>query len=369
MKFIFATTQPNKVLPTILSRCQRLDFRRIPSMEMVEQLEKICKKEDVKLGKEVLFAIAKSSDGSLRDAESVLDQLLAFSRQDLSLKEVVSLLGLVEQEALFEITDCLISKDPLGALRLLNNVIDSGKDTGLFLNNLIEHFRNLMVAKITNADAKLIDMPPEICERLLKQAGAFKLEEIFSAFNTLVSSQEMSKRMDSFRIPLEISLVKLAHDGKGSFPQHAHAAHPAEEKPAAVKEHKKEDAADPEVEVVGSGGSITMEEIENSWDNVIVNLGKIKMAVATYMNEARPLKIVNNVLTVSLPKNCSFHKNSLERKENKEIIEKALSELLHNKLRVIFLLSQEEAAKEDAETTPFLKSALEAFKGRIIRQE
>jgi DNA polymerase-3 subunit gamma/tau len=101
VKFIFATTAPHKVIPTILSRCQRFDFRRIPALEISAQLERIASSEKVAVEEEVLFAIAKSSDGSLRDAESVLDQLISFSKEKISLKDVVSVLGLVEQESLF----------------------------------------------------------------------------------------------------------------------------------------------------------------------------------------------------------------------------------------------------------------------------
>ena len=116
VKFIFATTQPHKVLATILSRCQRFDFRRITVMEMITQLERIVTQEKIGVDKEVLLAIAKASDGSLRDAESLLDQLISFSKDKISLKDVISILGIVEQEALFEITDKIIQKDALAAL-------------------------------------------------------------------------------------------------------------------------------------------------------------------------------------------------------------------------------------------------------------
>jgi DNA polymerase-3 subunit gamma/tau len=98
VKFIFATTHPHKIMPTILSRCQRLDFRRISVVEIIAQLERIVKAEKISVDKEVLFAIAKASDGSLRDAESILDQLVSFSKDQISLKDVGSVLGLVDQE-------------------------------------------------------------------------------------------------------------------------------------------------------------------------------------------------------------------------------------------------------------------------------
>lgn len=373
VKFIFATTQPHKVIPTILSRCQRFDFRRITVMEIVGQLEHIVATENIDVDKEVLFAIAKSSDGSLRDAESVLDQLVSFSKEKISLKDVISVFGLIEQEALFEITDKIIGKDAKGALALLDSLIDEGKDINVFLSNLIEHFRNLMVARITGGDAKLIDLPGDVCMRLLEQSQAFTLEDIFSVFNILANTQEMAKRLESLRIPLEISLVRLAHDKKDSAPFVRPQKHSEEIKHVSIKEkipeettkgqESKIEAMDPPAQ------SIFLDSIKDNWQNIISNLGRIKMSVATYLSEGQPIKLQGNVLTVSFPKNYSLYRESLEKKENKVIIEKSVSELFNVNLKVNFILSAEDRQKEDNENNPFIKSALKMFEGRVIREE
>jgi len=162
VKFIFATTQVNKVPATILSRCQHLDFRRIPVLDIINQLNKIVAKERIKLDDEVLFSIARASDGSLRDAESLLDQLISFTKEKISISDVSSLLGVVEQDILFEVTDKIIKKDAQSALDSLSVMLRQGKDSNIILNNIIEHFRNLIVAKISQADSQLIDLPSEI---------------------------------------------------------------------------------------------------------------------------------------------------------------------------------------------------------------
>jgi len=360
VKFIFATTHPHKVIPTILSRCHRFDFRRIPVMEIIAQLEKIVKEENIAIDKEVLFAIAKSSDGSLRDAESILDQLVSFAKEKVTLKDVISVLGVVEQDALFEITDKIIQKDALAALELFNKIIDEGKDTGVFLSYLIEHFRNLMVAKISRADSRLIDLPQDICERLLKQADAFTLDEIFSAFNVMVNTQETAKRMDSVRIPLEISLVKLAQEKKDSGLK------------APVKEARNDppQTDDPPANNESAAISVTLDEIRNNWQNLIERLKFVKISVATYLNEGNPEKLAGSALTISFAKDSSLHKESLERKENKAIIEKAIAELLNCQLRINFILSKEDAKKQEEqdENNPMIKSVLDAFGGKIVRK-
>jgi len=359
VKFIFATTQPQKVIPTILSRCQRFDFRRIPNMEIIAQLEKIVAQEKIDVDKEVLLAIAKSSDGSLRDAESVLDQLVSFSKNRISLKDVISVLGLIEQDLLFELTEKIIQKDAKAALGILNSAIDEGKDINLFLNSLIEHFRNLMVTKIARADSKLIDLPQEVCEKLLQQSVSFSLEEIFAAFNLLVNTQEISKRLDSLRIPLEISLVKLAQDKRAS-PLSKH----TQDNPKV-----KEEVSDPPPSLTHNE-NIPLDSIKTSWPQIISNLEKAKISAATYLQEGELIKFEKNILTIGFPKNYSLHKEALASQENRAFIEKAIADLLNIRIRLNFILSDEAAKiKENNNHSPFLQSALDMFKGRVIKED
>ena len=358
--FIFATTHPDKIPSTVLSRCQRLDFRRISATEIAAQLEKIARAEKISVDKEVLFAIARTSDGALRDAESILDQLVSFSKEKISLKDVISILGLVEQEALFEITDKIIQKDPRRALSLLNRIIDDGKDINVFLNNLIEHFRNLMIARVTKGDAKLIDLPQDICERLLKQSHSLSLEEIFTAFNILANTQEMSKRLDSLRIPLEVSIVRLSYDKKNQ-------PLPIKEKEP-VKEPAVNAAKEPEAPPERIA-QITLDSVKAAWQSILESLSRVKISVATYLSEGEPFKINGNLLTVVFPKSHSLHKESLERRENREIIEKNLAEALNVPLRVSFVLSSEAKPKEDDSGNTFIRSVMDVFGGRIVKED
>ncbi len=352
VKFIFATTHPDKIPSTVLSRCQRLDFRRISVIEMIAQLENIVKAEKIGVDKEVLFAISRASDGSLRDAESILDQLVSFAGGKVSLKDVISVLGLVEQEALFEITDKIIEKDPKGALSLFNSLAEEGKDIGVFLNNLVEHFRNLMIAKVTKGDAKLIDLPQDICDRLLKQSQSLSLDDIFNAFNILANTLEMARRLDSLRITLEVNLIRLANKKSPLNSEIKHSSlkdAPLKEKPAPViKELRREE---PKIEEIKSEPaeeliSINLDNIKSVWQNIIDALSRVKMSVSTYLSAGEPSHLKGNMLTVSFPKSHSLHKEALEGRENKEIIENSLFEALNTRLRVSFILSAEAKPKD-----------------------
>jgi DNA polymerase-3 subunit gamma/tau len=387
VKFVFATTHPHEIIPTVLSRCQRLDFRRIPVVEIIAQLERIAREEQIKADKEVLVAIAQASDGALRDAESLLDQLASFSKGVISLKDVISVLGVIEQETLFEITEKIIQKDTPGALALFNKVIEEGKDTKMFLRNLTGHFRNLMVAKVTKADFKLIDLPQEVCNKLLTQSQHFSIEEILAIFNILVNTQEMTKRLESARIPLEICLVKLTHSKKSSGEQPAFlTGRPQgvpdvsgkapsvpvknkDEKPQAPQrgakreEQRKEESMQQDEPM----NSISVEQVHDAWPEIIESLGKVKMSVATYLNEGNPLRIEHNVLTIAFPQSHSLHKESLEGKENRALVEKTFSELLNVRLRVSFILSKETVVTTVSDMdSEILKSAMNAFGARVI---
>lgn len=369
VKFIFATTHPDKIPSTVLSRCQRMDFRRISVMEIISQLEKIVKLEKIDVDKEVLFAIAKTSDGALRDAESILDQLVSFSKNRVSLKDVISVFGLVEQDVLFEITDKIIEKDPKAVLDLFNRLVDDGKDISVFLNNLIEHFRNLMIAKVTKADAKLIDLPQDICDRLLKQGQGLSLEDIFGAFTILANTQEMARRLDSLRIPLEVNLIRLSNDKK-SFPAvdikvpSAKINSVKEEIP--LKEIPREERGP---ESSGSVENISLDNIKDVWQNIIDGLSQVKMSVASYLSEGEPFAIQGNLLTISFPKSHSLHKESLEKRENKEIVEKSLFEKLNAPLKVHFVFSSQLKPKADDSNSQIIKTAMNTFHGRLIKED
>jgi len=217
-------------------------------------------------------------------------------------------------------------------------------------------------------------LPEDICRGLSEQAQAFSLEEIFSSFNLLVSAQEMAKRLNSLRIPLEISVIRLAQNkiktdnplparppklNKESSKEKA-----AEERPV-TEDDIKEDSRESDTEEAASG--LSLDDIKGRWQDIIGNLSKIKMSVATYLNEGNLVSLEANTLTVAFPKNYSLHKESLEGKENKLIVEKAVAEALKANLRLSFVLSAEEAPKDRGESSPLLRSILDTFNARTIR--
>src|SRR5438309_6450467 len=145
VKFMFATTDPEKVLPTILSRCQRFDLRRIPAALISKHLADIAKKEKVKIDAAALHAIARGSEGAMRDAESTLDQLISFCGEKIEEPDVLSMFGLAAQSQLLEMARAVLAGEVDTALRQLNDLSKGGKDLGRLLSDLLNHFRNLLI--------------------------------------------------------------------------------------------------------------------------------------------------------------------------------------------------------------------------------
>ena len=428
VKFIFATTQPKKILSTIISRCHFLEFKRISNLKIIEQLKQIAASENLKVEEAVFLALAKASDGSLRDAESMLDELVSFAQGDIGLKDVHSILGVVEQEYLLELLNKVIKKDTAGLLEFLDELIEQGKDLNQLLVNLIEHYRNLMIAKaaVSNQE-KLLDLPRELCQVIAKQAKEISFENIFLGFDALLGAQEAARYMDSLRIPLEIALVKLSSQGKDygalkgassapekrdiplnpprdkqNITQNPHLGAPADLTPPRLP------ATSPRGEPLSRGRFLTaavkpkeascrgerpfapvpiqpepnrqddieldLERVKGLWPQFVERLTKVKVSAAHYLEEGSPFKTSGSILTIGFPQRAGFHKESLEGKENHLLLEKIWKELLKRDIKIHFAVTKEEkkadpaAPGENEPDDPFLKSALNTFNGRIVRK-
>lgn len=384
-KFIFATTQAHKVLPTILSRCQRFDFRKVPIQKIAQKLSQILKLERVKVDENVLVAIAKAADGSLRDAESILDQLISYSADKMSIKSLSSILGLIEHDVLFEFSKKIIEADTPALLKLLDSLVSSGKDLSQLLDSLIEYFRNLMIARIsdTKRSADLSDLPQEFADAIYKQSRLLSLEKILSTLELLISVKDLGKRINSLRIPLEIAFVRLTQSNNGAtvkkserdeYPDKRPLATEAIIKtiPAAIKnergsigipEGKEREKTDEKV--AEGAGAIDLTMVTSSWASFLNIIGKTKMSVATYLADAKAENCESNIIMMSLPKNSDFQKEFLEHKDNLALIEQTFSQLLGARMRVNFLISQREAESR-LEEDNFVQGVLDKFKGRVV---
>ena len=208
--FIFATTEVHKIPATILSRCQRFDFKRIPFRDIQAHLKKIVSKEGIAFEDEALYLLAREADGSLRDSQSLLEQALAFAGGELKASHVAESLGLMDRSILFEISEAIVGKDPLACLNIVEKVYEFGYDLKRATSDLLEHLRDLTVLKVTG-ESSLLDLPDCETERLAEissRAGAERLQMIFSIIS---KGYEDVSRSAHPRYSLEMALLKAAY--------------------------------------------------------------------------------------------------------------------------------------------------------------
>ncbi len=208
--FILATTQPHKIPLTILSRCQRFDFKRIPAKEIFQRLKEIVSQEGVEVSDKGLLLIARESRGSLRDAQSLLDQTISFAGKEITDEDVKEILGVIDSAIFFEITSAIAGGDTGKCLDIVDNIYTFGYDIRRFCRELLEHLRNLMVVKIGGDPDQLTDLQGKEIEDLVAQSEAFSLEQIQLLFNVLLKSEEEISRSTFPKVIMEVALVKMA---------------------------------------------------------------------------------------------------------------------------------------------------------------
>ncbi len=208
VKFLFATTDPEKVLPTILSRCQRFDLRRIPSALIVAQLSRIAAAEGVEAEPAALDAIARGADGGMRDAQSTLDQLISFCGKRLVEADVLSMFGLAGRAQLRAIATAILNADKAAVLREFDGLARGGKDLGRLLGDLLSHFRNLLLWVVSKGDRSLIEASEADIESIAAQAADIDADAITRILDVLSAAEGRLRDAASKRIFLEVALLK-----------------------------------------------------------------------------------------------------------------------------------------------------------------
>lgn len=211
--FIFATTEPHKVLPTILSRVQRFDFKRISVDEIVSRLEVICAKEGITIDKESLHTIARKADGALRDALGLMDQAIAFCGMNIEYANLTEALNVVGNDQLFEFTQSISDRDSNSGLLLVDRLLKEGVDIQEFLVSLTVHIRNLYVAKQSQR-MHMVEATDETKQRYINTAKHFSESDLMRMLHLVSEAQMKIKDVQQPRVHFEIVTLKLIHMGR-----------------------------------------------------------------------------------------------------------------------------------------------------------
>lgn len=208
--FILATTDPQKVPATILSRCQRFDFHRITTEEIAQTLSQYMQSENISVEKDALHYVARLGDGSMRDALSILDQCIAFySDETLTLDKVLDVVGAVDNSILYSMTDAILQKNTIEIMNLIEQIMIQGRDISQFVTEMIVHFRNMLICNSIENAHTLLDVSSEEYQQLQLQSKNISQQECMYLIKTFSALQNDLKYASNERILLEVALLKL----------------------------------------------------------------------------------------------------------------------------------------------------------------
>jgi DNA polymerase III subunit gamma/tau len=381
--FIFATTELHKVPATILSRCQRYDFRRISVEEIIGRLKFIAQKEAITIDDDSLLIIAKKGDGSMRDAQSIFDQVISFCGTTIESKQVADALNIVDQELFFKVSDAIKAKDTKAALELVEEVIHSGYDTKEFVSGVAEHFRNMLIAKTTGSTL-LIEESEIHRKRYGVDVESFSLHDLLRMIKTVTDTENTIRYSVQPRFKLEVMMIQLTKmdasikiddllsqidDLKKKVPANNSPVINSKyseivfqqpyKVPPSVEEAKprytfaqpvsaKTRSAEMSREENGNFSSISTADIsfsavQQGWEKAVDEMRKKKISVGTILGETTPLEIINGTLRIGC--DDEFHRSTLVR--NKEILTETINTVLSSKLRIEPILQSDKAANID----------------------
>jgi DNA polymerase-3 subunit gamma/tau len=391
-KFIFATTEPHKIPITILSRCQRFDFRKIPLQRITMRLCEICEAEQLKISEQSLTLIARHAEGSMRDALSTLDQVIAFSGEQVNDEDVLALLGMVDRRLLLDTLDAILQRDSQRLLDIARRVDQLGHALRQFTLELIELFRGLVICKVVDHPEELLDLTDDERKELQKLAAGSILEDLQRIVTLLMKAQTELAHSPFPLLTLEMALVKVATLAPtqeiGRLIQHleslekrlaASRSLPVDSSLQPGKPPNGEPAPKkPEAPVVASTDN-------KDWQGLVEQVKQSRPMLGSVLEYGRPVRFEPPLLEIGYPKGSGILVQIQDPETCREL--ETLAEAYFQQkvsLKILTLLDEEQAAppslaetrkaretdrarrlREDAMQHPALKSVLEIFEGEI----
>ncbi len=213
--FILATTEKYKILPTILSRCQTYDFNRISVPDIMRNLADIASKEQISIDESSLHVVAVKGDGSMRDALTLFDQVVAFCGKDVKYEDVIRNLNVLDYEYYFRITDCALNGDYISMLLMFDEILSKGFNSLYFIGGLAGHLRDLLICKHASRAEALLDIPASMRDKYIEQAARCSASFIFNSLNTISASEASFRTSGNQRLHIEFTLMKLSSAAAG----------------------------------------------------------------------------------------------------------------------------------------------------------
>jgi DNA polymerase-3 subunit gamma/tau len=379
--FILATTDPQRLPITILSRCQRFDFKRISIKDLTERLRTIVTAQGVLADDKSLDLIARVSDGAARDALSILDQAISMGDGSVNYDNLVEMLGLVTNEYLFDITSAIIEKNVEKAMVVIEKVVFAGKDMYLFIKDLIEHYRNLLMLKVTSNPQEVLDMSLENIKLLDEQSKRIRVEEIMRDIRILQEAEGNAKLSKQARLYLELAAIKMCKieydtsneviltrinkleeaikngsitvvQGNKTEPVQknnnlrnnvANSGNNIEKKPKTQEKNSS-------LENSNSLGKSKTSDVQRAWKDILETFkSRRAMIIFASIVTGKVVDCTDGIVTIKYDAQYSFNKQRLEKPENIKVINEVFSEVMRENLKVRFIVDGENEERKSTE--------------------
>jgi len=363
--FIFCTTDLQKVIPTVRSRCQTFSFARPRFEDLVKVLRWVADGEGLQVPEAALSQVARAAKGSFRDAVSLLDQLAAATGGELTVQAVLQLLGAVDEEALFQLCDLVIDHDTAGALTFVEQLSEQGQDVGRLVNDLLQHLRHLLLVHHLGAVPETLPVTDETREKLLAQANQLPEATVLRLCDLLAVAVDDMRQGGDPRLPLELALVKVTRPGaelsheslayrlellerRGSGSEAAAPARQAPEPAPASTPEPEAEAAPPQ-----APPSLELGQLQEAWQrSVLPAVAERSIPASSVLGEAHPVKLEGETLTLEFPAEAEFHRRLAEDPKNATVLREALYDVTGRKLALVFALGEKREHEETAESAP-----------------
>ena len=360
--FVLATTEPHKLPATILSRCQRFDFRRIPVESIVKRIEYIAKNSEVSIEAEGLKLIARMSDGALRDAISILDQCISLGNKHLTYEDVLSVVGIVNNTFVADVVDAINAKEVDRVLQLVNVLVMDGKNITQFVSDLVLYYRNLLISSTSRNPEEIIEASKEMIERMNGQCKSLSNIEITSVIKELSSLEATMKWSTHARVLLEVALIKLCENkidssdaGIGERIDFLEKKIndmlangikvSASETKILNDDNKKKDVQNgPSMKDQAQTGREIKVDLKNIagnmkgmeiWNDVLNDLKQNgRMVLYSYLLDTKAVEVDSRIVGIVFPLEKSYFKINVSKSENAEILENYIGKRLGREVKI-----------------------------------
>lgn len=404
--FILATTAVHKIPDTILSRCQRFDLARLPLENIIKKLSAIAKSEGVKIDGESLQMIALAAEGGMRDAESLLSQIMALEDKNITSQEVEEIIGTTDRRAVENLAGFLLENNTSSALQLVNKLSEDGYDLEVLVKSLLNYLRQLMLLSVDQDLSKnfSFELTPEQTKKLADLAAKAKTAAILNIINNLFECQGKIKVSFMPQLPIELAIIKSTRTSHSDAQPTATNANQQTTNPGATNDDKekakienkteksqletknfaKDDAweinqaPDDNVAQAAQSKAISIDDVKDVWKSFLEEIKPYNHSLNALLSNCQPAKTEGFVITIAAK--YAFHRDKVNETENRLTIEKVLGKLLGSRVKISAVSEEEAGIKIASKNTPpppdkepgtqdsLLSDAMSIMGGKIVKE-